>query len=993
MIDTTISHYKIVSKLGEGGMGEVYLAEDLKLKRQVALKFLPIKLKDHTEKERFLQEAQAAAAINHPNVCVIYEIDDGQDSPFIAMEYIKGKTLRLAVNEQQFTIDECINYATQIAKGLNIAHQKGIVHRDVKSENIMVTEDNQMKVMDFGLAKLKGSVKLTKTSSTIGTLAYMAPEQIEGQPVDSRSDIFSYGVVLYELLSGHMPFKGDYDAAVIYSIMNDEPYPIQNHRPDIPLELVHIINRSLEKNPDDRYQSMDDVLIDLRRLKRDTSKITEPIVVSKPTSESILKRPNIKKYKVILGIAILIIIAIFISLIAIPTSKDEAINSLAILPFVNIGGDEVTEYLSDGIPESIVSSLQKIPDLRVASFSSMLYRYKGKEYDPVVVGEEMDVESVAMGRLTLQGENISISIEIVDTRDNSVILAKQYIEKLANLFDIQTTIAQDITDKLSLELTGREQHTLASLPEIDPEAYQNYLKGRHFWYKRNPEDFKKAIGYFLKAIEIDPNYALAYCGLADTYTLQNQYGGIPNYRIVPPARKAAKKALELDSLSAEAQTSMGGVLTSEGKYSLAKKRLEKAIDLNPDYILAYHWLGINLQSMGEFGEEVGVYEKALQLDPMSPIIASNLASSYAFNGQVKKSMEQFKKNIALFPDHPTTYSLYGIVLSRLNRHDEAIAMLKKAVAKDSLSFSTHAGLAWIYQEASRYQESIDQCRKMMHINPDFIRAAHVLMGRCYRKAGEFDKAVEHYQKAIEFDPLADEAHRFLGRFYRILGEYEKSIDRYKKIVELYPDNPDNFNNYGLALVIVGRYQEAITQLIKATELDPINRDFLGLAYYLAGDFAQATKTLEKAVQLDAKSGYARFFLSLVYFSNQDFEGCAKQFKTYLEILKFPEREEYYAQSFATGEFSKATTQSYLKLVAERILRDNIPGFDSTLRAVIFALCNERDKTMELLHEAHKKQEFELTLWIISSAFNTFHPYQEYRSLIKKLKLDTYHAFN
>ena len=318
MIGKTISHYSIIEKIGEGGMGEVFLAEDLKLKRQVALKFLPNRFTDQTDKDRFLQEAQAVAALNHTNVSVIHEIADELDPPFIVMEYIEGKTLREVIyissekGKKELSTERVIKYAIQIAEALRAAHDKHIVHRDIKSENVMVTNTDQIKVMDFGLAKLRGNVKLTKTSSTLGTLAYMAPEQIEGKKIDARSDIFSFGVVLYEMLTNHMPFRGDYEAAVIYSIVNDDFQPVQEYRTDVPSELLHIVNRSLEKDPDDRYQSMDDMLIDLRRLKRDTSKITETFPAKRVGSEKPVEKLSQNKKNLLIGVGVLVVLSIII---------------------------------------------------------------------------------------------------------------------------------------------------------------------------------------------------------------------------------------------------------------------------------------------------------------------------------------------------------------------------------------------------------------------------------------------------------------------------------------------------------------------------------------------------------------------------------------------------------------------------------------------------------------------------------------------------------
>ena len=821
----------------------------------------------------------------------------------------------------------------------------------------------------------------------------MAPEQIEGRKIDARSDIFSFGVVLYEMLTNHMPFRGDYEAAVIFSIVNDDFQPVQEYRTDVPSELLHIVNRSLEKDPNDRYQSMDDMLIDLRRLKRNTSKITETFPAKRAESEKPVEKLSQNKKNLLIGVGILVVLSIIIYGIFFLTPKNAKIDTLAILPFINTTGDPDTEYLSDGIPESIISSLQKIPDLRVASFNSVLYRYKNKEYDPSVVGDELNVASVAMGRLTLLGDNVSINIEIIDTRDNSIILAKQYIENLANLFKIQTKIARDITNNLQLELTGKEQHTLSASNPTNADAYNDYLRGRHFMYKRNPEDFRKAIAYFKASIEKDPNYALAYAGLADTYRLQEQYGGIPAYRTKLQAYKAAEKALALDSLSAESQTSMGGALLTANKYSQAKRRFEKAIQINPNYLLAYHWLGIAFSQLGETSEEIKTYENALELDPMSPIIAGNLANTYAFAGQIEKAINLHKKNINLFPEQATAFLAYSRTLRHMGKVDESIEMMEKAFNLDSLSFWTNINISILYLQAGDYEKSIKHCEKMMSQNADFSGGALIVLGMNYRALGDQTKAVASYQEAIKLDPLATEPHDFLGEYYIKIGDYENALKQFKKNVELSPDDPAVFLSYALTLSTIGKYQEAVNQIKHAVAIDPTWNDYLGLIYYFSRDPDQAMSIFYKAIQLYPKNIYPEFYLAVVLYSREDYKDCALHFNRYLELSEFPNQDKIYSESFPDNNFTRSTLQGYLSRVGDKIISNKIPGITMTHHAAIFAMSGNRKKMMEYLEKARKEVISDVHIWLTASIFDAYHSDPEFISFFKKLNLDKYHKLN
>jgi serine/threonine-protein kinase len=768
MIGTTILHFQILEKIGEGGMGVVYKARDTHLDRLVALKFLPPHVADTAEERaRFALEAKAAATLNHPHVCTIYGIEDHEGQQFIEMEYVEGTTLRARIGPSGLPAQEALVFSLQIGEALREAHGRGIVHRDIKSENILVTAKAQVKVMDFGLAKFKGSSHLTKTSSTVGTLAYMAPEQIQGAEVDARSDIFSFGVVLFEMLTGRHPFRGEHDAAMMYSILNEDPVELTSVRPDLDPEIGRIIQRALEKDPEDRYQHVDDMVSELRRLQKKSSRVTRPLPTEGPsTSGSAAQRagttgpvpspvrepgtplPGKRRRPLVIGTAAVALLGALTAAYFLLVSPRESVRSMAVLPFANQSGDPELEFLSDGFTETLINRLSRLPGVRMMSRSSA-FRYKGSDVDPAEAGAAMGVEAVLAGRILRRGDRIAVGVELVDVQDHSHIWGEQYQRSASDLLALQDEITREISQQLRVTLSGEDEEVLSRGPTGNTEAYELYLKGRFHWNKRSREGFESAVSYFNQAIEQDPRFALAYVGLADAYSVMSVYFMLPPAEAFARSRAAAQKALELDPSLAEAHLIMAVTLSEyEWQWEKGEESYKKAIALNPNYATAHQWYGESLAAMGRIDEAIAELHMAQQLDPLSPIIATSLGTAYAWLSRFDDAQRELSKALEMDPAFPRALWTRGVVRYLRGDTTAAINDMRGLLASTTENDDAHSTLAFLLGRSGNIREAADLTRQL-HQKAKSRYVSPYLLAVCYAGMGDRNEAFRWLEKGFE----------------------------------------------------------------------------------------------------------------------------------------------------------------------------------------------------------------------------------------------------
>jgi serine/threonine-protein kinase len=781
MLGRQVNQYKILEKLGEGGMGVVYKAEDTTLRRTVALKFVaPYRVTDDQRKARLLREARAAATLDHPNICTIYEVGEAEGRPFLAMAFVDGPTLAEKVRNHPLRISEFLELAIQIGEGLKEAHEKGIVHHDIKSSNIMVSAKGQAKLMDFGIAEPERPVSGIQRIEPSGTAAYMAPERARGGKGDKRSDIWSLGIVLYEMITGRLPFRAEYEAAVLYAVANEEPETVEDLNPEAPPELARVIHKALEKEPANRYNSVAELVDDLRALRTRMDHPTMDRMLS-PLGKRASGGDSSRR--VWLGFAVFLALGAALAWWQLGGGSGErpaagsGRPSIAVLPLQDLSPQPEQEFFADGMTDELITNLAKIRGLRVISRTSVM-QYKGASTPLSEIAAALKVAYVLEGSVAREGERVRINAKLIDPATEQNLWAESYDRSLADILDLQREVARSIAAEVRVQLTPAERVRLSASQTVNARAYENYLRGRYLGNRRTKEALEQALEYYQAVVANDPDSGLGYSGLADIYTLQAVLGMAPPEDVWPRAKAAAVRALELDDSLAEAHSAKGLIDSfNDWNWADAEKEFQKSIELNPGDATARQRYAVMLSRLGRHREAIAEMEQARELDPLSMTINNAVAVCYYMARRYDDAIRQLENNRSLSPTYYRTYWNLGRCYLQKKQHQQALAAFQKARELSENNSFLIAALAHAYAAAGQNQQAWQLLSELLDISKkEYVSSMSIAL--VHIGLGENQAALTWLEKALgeqagllvwlkvdpEFDPLRSDA-----RFQKILA--------------------------------------------------------------------------------------------------------------------------------------------------------------------------------------------------------------------------------
>ena len=753
---TVAGRYTIIEALGRGGMGVVYKAKDTKLKRTVALKFLPPEL-THTPEvhERFTREAQAAAALDHPNICTVYEFDQADETSFISMAYIEGQSLKKKIESGPLELEEALGIAEQVAEGLREAHKKGIVHRDIKSANIMVTERGQAKIMDFGLARVTGTTLLTQEGTAMGTIAYMSPEQARGEEVDNRTDIWALGVVLYEMLSGKLPFKGEHEQAIVYAILKEKPEPIISLKPDIPASIEQVVSKALEKDVDKRYKQVEELLDDLKSISAGI--VPEEIKV-RLRKEKLRKR---KRAIIYAGAACLVIIFVVLGFTLLK-GPAETIDSIAVLPLENLTGNPDQDYFVDGVTDELIGQLSQISGLRRVISRTSVMGFKDTDKSLPEIAQELNVDAILEGTVYQIGDNVSIKLQLFDALpEERSLWTKRYDRPKTDVLVMYNEIASAIADNIQVKLTADETSRFAGARQVNPQAYEAYLKGMSHLYKFTPPELDAALHYFEQALDTDPDYPLAYTGISWVWIGRNQMGLVIPSEATPKAKEAAQRALELDDTLAEVHYTWACIKTwMDWDWEGGEQAFKRALELEPNHAEALVYYSNLLCYMDRLDEALEKAEQAMELDPLNSVIMTISASVFEYLRRFDDSIELSQNALQTSPNDPVGHNgLWGGYYMK-GMYEESFEAAK-AFFTGLENAPIAEAMAQGYEEGgysgamTSAAETMEAFAKQTYVSPYYI-------AQMYAFAGDKEKAINWLETAYEMkDPMMPYIHGFI----------------------------------------------------------------------------------------------------------------------------------------------------------------------------------------------------------------------------------------